>query len=253
MGLNPLLNAHKIRITASCSLPIELLKGVLLIFLILSKNSHQAFVTTPSSSATLIQGGSMAILKINYDDLQKLEYLPQKIKQNVIRNSLVTSILNTRTAVSEFAFKKLEQSKIIKFDRKVQKKRITLSKISDGTKFENVHAYLRFSTINESLSSFPWKKTTTIGTNGRMYPGFIANVLGRSIVPMPKTFISNKKKWSLKRLTPNSLPLRKAKIDHSSISDLLRFDNHILNNIITRTNRKYEYEDTVLIGARYDE
>lgn len=184
----------------------------------------------------------MAILKIHYDDLQKLESLPQKIKNDVIRNSLVTSILSTRIAVSEFAFKKLEQSKLIKFDRKVQKKRITLSKISDGTNFENIRAFIRFSTINESLSSFPWKKTTTIGTNGRTYPSFIASVLGRSIAPMAKTFISNKKKWSLRRITSNSEPLRKAKVGNSSISDLLRFDNHILNNIIMRTNKKYESE-----------
>ena len=184
----------------------------------------------------------MAILKINYDQLQKLESLPQKIKGEVIRNSLVTSILNTRTTVSEFAFKKLEKSRLMKFDRNVQKKRITLSKITDGYSFENIHAYLRFSTINESLSSFPWAKTTNTGTDGRMHPSFIATVLGRTIAPMPKTFISNKKKWSLKRTTKHSTPLRKAKTNNSSMSDLLQFDNNLLNSIIERTRRKYESE-----------
>ncbi|MES2614089.1 MAG: hypothetical protein V4591_01600 [Bdellovibrionota bacterium] len=184
----------------------------------------------------------MAILKINYDQLQKLEALPQKTKGDVIRNSLVASILKTSTAVSEFAFKKLEKSRVIKFDRKVQLKRITLSKISEGQSFESIHAYLRFSTINEYLSSFPWKKTNTIGVDGRRYPSFIAQVLGRTIAPMPKTFISNKKQWSLKRTTSSSMPLKKAQVEASSISDLLRHESNLLNEILARTKRKYESE-----------
>jgi hypothetical protein len=184
----------------------------------------------------------MAILKINYDQLQQLESLPQKIKGNVIRNALVTSILNTRTAVSEFAFKKLEKSNLVKFDRKVQKNRITLSKISNGNTFDSVHAYLRFSTINESLSSFPWQRRTTIGTDGKTYRSFIAQVLGKSIAPMPKTFVSNIKHWSLKRTSNKAYPLRKAYMNHSSISDLLRYERNLLNIICSRTRSKYESE-----------
>lgn len=184
----------------------------------------------------------MSILKINYDQLQQLESLPQKIKNDVIRNSLVTSILNTRTAVSEYAFKSLEKSRYVKFDRKVQLKRISLSKISEGYSFDNIHAYLRFSTINESLSSFPWQRTTTTGTDGKTYPSFIAQVLGHSIAPMPRTFISNIRGWSLKRTTKKSYPLKKAYVKHSSISDLLRFDKNLLDNIVFRTKRKYESE-----------
>ena len=176
----------------------------------------------------------MSILKINYDQLKQLESLPQKIKGEVIRNSLVISILNTRTTVSEFAFKKL------KFDRNIQKKRITLSRITDGYKFHNIHAYLRFSTINESLSSFPWQLVPS--PSGAWRTGFKAQVLGKTIGPMPKTFISNIKKWSLKRTTSKSMPLRKAMINNSSISDLLKFDNNLLNTIIERTKRKYESE-----------
>ena len=52
---------------------------------------------------------------------------------------------------------------------------------------------IRFSTINESLSSFPWKKLTQKERMGKVYPSFIAQVLGRQINPMPKTFITNKK------------------------------------------------------------
>jgi hypothetical protein len=184
----------------------------------------------------------MAILKINYDQLQQLEALPQQIKGKIIRNALVTSILNTRTTVSDFAYKKIEKSNLIKFNRNVQKKRITLSKISEGFSFDSIHAYLRFSTINESLSSFPWTKTTTKGTDGRMHPSFIAQVLGKAIAPMPKTFISNKKQWSLKRTTKSSMPLKKAYVEHSSISDLLMFKKSLLDSIILRTKRKYESE-----------
>ena len=184
----------------------------------------------------------MAILKINYDQLQQLESLPQKIKGEVIRNSLMTSILNTRTNVSEFAFKHLEKSKLVKFDRKVQTKRITLSKISEGHSFDTIHADLRFSIINESLSSFPFQRTTTTGTDGKTYPSFIAQVLGKSIAPMPKTFISNIRGWSLKRTSNKSYPLKKAYIKHSSISDLLRHDTNLLDMIYARTHSKYESE-----------
>ena len=184
----------------------------------------------------------MAILKINYDQLQQLESLPHKIKVDVIRSSLLLSIKKTRESISELAFKKLEQSRLVKFDRKAQKKRITFSKISDGFSFDTVRGYMRFSTINESLSSFPWRKTTTTGTDGRTHPSFIAQVLGQSIAPMAKTFISNKKLWSVKRTEKTSYPVRKAYINNSSISDLLRFDNSLLNMIIARTNRKYESE-----------
>ncbi|MES2615655.1 MAG: hypothetical protein V4591_11635 [Bdellovibrionota bacterium] len=184
----------------------------------------------------------MAILKINYDQLQQLESLPQKIKGEVIRNSMVTSILNTSTAVSEFAFKNLEKSKFVKFDRKVQKKRITLSKISEGNSFDTIHANLRFSTINESLSSFPWQKTTTTGTDGKTYSSFIAQVLGKSIAPMPKTFISKIRAWSVKRTTSKSYPLKKAYVQHSSISDLLHYDNNLLDKILAKTRTKYESE-----------
>lgn len=185
----------------------------------------------------------MATLKINYDQLKQLESLPQKIKGNVIRHSLRKAISDTRENISEFAFKKLEKSRLIKFDRKkAQKKRISFSKISEGFSFETIKGYMRFSTINESLSSFPWRKTTTKGTDGKTYPSFIARVLGKSVMPMPKTFISNKKLWSVKRITKNSYPLRKAFVEGASISDLLRFDNKLLNDIIYRTNRKYESE-----------
>ncbi len=184
----------------------------------------------------------VSILKINYDQLQQLESLPQKIKNDVIRNSLVTSILNTRTTVSEFSFKNLEKSRLVKFDRKVQKNRITLSKISDGYSFDSIHASLNFSTINESLSSFPWRKTKVRGTDGKMYPSFIAQVLGKLILPMPKTFMSNIRSWSVKRTSNKAYPLKKAFIINSSISDLLRFDKNLLDTIIAKTNSKYESE-----------
>lgn len=184
----------------------------------------------------------MSTLRINYDQLKKLESLPQRIKNDVIRSSLRSSISNTRETVSEFAFKKLEKSRLISFDRNVQKKRITFSKITEGFTFETIKGYIRFSTINESLSSFPWRRTTTRGTDGKTYTSFIAKVLGRTIMPMPKTFISKKKLWSVKRTTNKQYPVRKSYIDNSSISDLLRFDNNLLNAIISRSNKKYESE-----------
>ena len=184
----------------------------------------------------------MSLLKINYDQLQKLESLPEKIKGDVIRKSLVTSILSTSKTASDYAFKNLEKSRLLKFDRNVQKRRITLSKISEGHTFDSVHAFLRVSTINESLSSFPWKSTMTEAKNGHMYKSFIANVLGQKIQPMPKTFISNIRHWSLKRTTGQSYPLKKAYVKNSSISDLLRYEKKLLDNIISRTKTKYESE-----------
>ncbi|MBX9838474.1 MAG: hypothetical protein K2X69_09200 [Silvanigrellaceae bacterium] len=184
----------------------------------------------------------MSILKINYDQLQKLESLPEAIKKDVMWKALCTSILNTKETVSEYAIKCMERDGVIKIDHKVMLKRIALGKIKQGTDVKDVYSYLRFSTINESLSSFPWKKTYTKGTDGKVYPSFITQVLGRQIDPMPKTFISNKKHISLKRISKDQKELRKAFTEKSSISDMLRFKTNILDKIIARTNKKYESE-----------
>ena len=184
----------------------------------------------------------MSILRINYDQLKRLESLPDKIKKEVMYKSLVTSILNTKETVSKYAIERMEKEGVIKIDRKVMEKRIRLSKITLGDDIKDVRSYIRFSTINESLSSFPWKKTYAKGTDGKVYPSFIAQVLGRQINPMPKTFITNKKNISLKRISKDPNELRKASIEKSSISDMLRFKTNILDKIIARTNKKYESE-----------
>lgn len=156
--------------------------------------------------------------------------------------SLVTSILSTSQTISKYAIERMEREGVIKIDRKVMEKRVRLGKITQGSDIKDVRSYLRFSTINESLSSFPWKKTTTKGTDGKTYPSFIAQVLGKQVNPQPKTFISNKKQISLKRIGSDPNVLRKASVDASSISDMLRFKKSILDKIIARTERKYESE-----------
>lgn len=184
----------------------------------------------------------MVLLKINYDDLYKLESLTMDIKQSILKKSLTESILATSRAVSQFAIKKIERDGTINIDRNILEKRIKLSKISTGSEIKDIASYLRFSTINESLSSFSWKKTTAKGTDGKRYSSFIANVLGKTIEPIPKTFISGKKKISLKRVGKSTYPVRKAFVENSSISDMLRFNGALLDAIIQRACRKYESE-----------
>ena len=75
----------------------------------------------------------MSILKINYDQLLKLESLPQNIKKEVLWKSLCTSILNTKETISEYAIKCIEREGVIKIDHKVMLKRISIGKIKQGT------------------------------------------------------------------------------------------------------------------------
>ncbi len=185
----------------------------------------------------------MSILKIQYDQLEKLKSLPEKIQREVMWKALFTSITNTQNTVSEYAMKSIEKEGLVKIDHKAMLRRIKKGKITQGSDIKDVYSYLKFSATNEYLSSFPWVKTYTKGTDGKTYPSFIAYVLGRKIDPMPKTFISNKKKLSLKRVSNyDPKKIKKAYTVNSSISDMLRFKKDILYKIINRTEKKYQSE-----------
>ena len=184
----------------------------------------------------------MSELRIDYSDLAKLKSLQDKIRLEVINKAMKVSLEKTPREVSEFAYRQLEKSGLVKFDRKVQKNRIKLGGVYEGREIHEYYSYIRFSGINESLSSFPYKFVRTTGTDGKNYLGFRTRVLGRVIEPLAKTFISRKKHWSLKRIEMTSMPLRKAYVPKSSISDILRFDKSMLEKIETKAINKFGSE-----------
>ena len=184
----------------------------------------------------------MTTLHINYDNLKKLESLPDKIKADVIRKSLFKSIFNTTRNIQNFSAREIRKTNLINFSVKATIHRIKLSKIQAGKELKDYHASINYDAINEALSSFPTQRQWTIGTDEKFHVGFLAKVLGRTIMPLPKTFLSPKSKYSYKRVGKESYPLKKAYVENSSISDVVRYENLLLSKIIDRTKLRYEAE-----------
>ena len=181
------------------------------------------------------------MIQIRSEDLQKLDGMTDKLREQVILKSLRAAIRNTAKYARTFSFRRVRDSKVIKLKKANIANRIYCSQEVSGNSLTSMKGYLRFSHFDEYTSLFPLKKVRVTGSDNRTHIGFEANVLGKVVAPINKVFISPLQKMSLSRLDGRDT-LEKYTTEGSSLSDVIRYESGLLSDIKLASSGRYEKE-----------
>lgn len=181
------------------------------------------------------------MIDIKYNDLLKLENMANEVRENVLKKALRIAIKKTTKYSSSFASLKVRESKLINLKKKYMGKRVFSGHKLVATDINSMSGHVTFSHFNEYASLFPIKEDYFFrGT--RSYKSFMADVLGKQVGNLKKTFLSPHQHMTIKRLSRDSDDLYKFAPENSSLSDVLRKDDVLLNSLIIAAKTRYEKE-----------
>lgn len=182
-------------------------------------------------------------IKIDYKDLRYLEkFIKNEVQKELVDKALKIGVGKTRRDVVKQTKRTIKDEKLAKYSKDAIDKRVFESQNDDYyERFNNNLFGIRFGRKNESLSLFKTKKVTTESNRGKR-KSFITNLYdGREIGPQKNSFLLLPKKISLRRTESDKYPLNVSRAPKSSLSDIIRYNKHVLDKVVDNAKDRFEY------------